>query len=215
MNSGRSARGSRCSVPRIAQVLTSVRSRQRARWTASRGRARTRAQSDSSAELSTCACRPQIWPMVRSICRRGARRSRECRRARKAPTCCQSSCTGASLARVVTPAKTEVRPGGPARPDAIVHGTTPDMAGPGECGMRIADEPGGCTAGRLFEIVWQELVDVLGTAATATILRRSIKRAARCAPPLTELAIVRVDFDYSYTIPKPWLEDGPQPLAEL
>ena len=34
------------------------------------------------------------------------------------------------------------------------------------------------SAAELFDLLWESLADVLGTAATAALLRRAIKRAA-------------------------------------
>jgi hypothetical protein len=66
----------------------------------------------------------------------------------------------------------------------------------------------------LFTLIWDALADVLGTAATATLLRRAAGRAApRCAE-LTELAIVREKLEYRYTLPSAWADGaGGTPLA--
>jgi hypothetical protein len=66
----------------------------------------------------------------------------------------------------------------------------------------------------LFTLIWDALADVLGTAATATLLRRAARRAApRCAE-LTELAVVREKLEYRYTLPSAWADGaGGTPLA--
>jgi hypothetical protein len=58
----------------------------------------------------------------------------------------------------------------------------------------------------LFTLLWESLADVLGTAATATLLRRAARRAAPRSPELTELAIVRDNLEYTYTLPSAWKE---------
>ena len=70
----------------------------------------------------------------------------------------------------------------------------------------------------LFTILWDALADVLGTAATATLLRRAAGRAARRAPELGELVIKRETLDYVYQTPPAWedgLGDPPGALREL
>ena len=44
--------------------------------------------------------------------------------------------------------------------------------------MISGSDPAGTSAAELFDLLWGTLADVLGTAATATLLRRSIRRAA-------------------------------------
>ncbi len=56
----------------------------------------------------------------------------------------------------------------------------------------------------LFKLLWEALVDLLGTAATAALLRRAARRAMARAPELGELLIVREDLDYRYTLPPAW-----------
>ncbi len=73
----------------MAQVFTKEPLLQSARDTDSGESCSTRAQSDSSAEDSTWACKPQICPATRSMEPGGARRSSRCRCARKRATCAQ------------------------------------------------------------------------------------------------------------------------------
>jgi len=56
----------------------------------------------------------------------------------------------------------------------------------------------------LFTSLWNALADLLGTAATATLLRRSARRAMARAPELVELTIVRQSLEYRYTLPAIW-----------
>jgi hypothetical protein len=51
-------------------------------------------------------------------------------------------------------------------------------------------------------MLWETLVDLLGSAATATIMGRAARRALRRSPELGELAIARVDREYGYVVPR-------------
>jgi len=80
--------------------------------------------------------------------------------------------------------------------------------------------PSGAAAGAelsiaaLFTLVWDALADVLGTAATATLLRRAARRAAPRCPELGELAITREKLEYRYTLPSAWADGaGGTPVA--
>jgi hypothetical protein len=53
----------------------------------------------------------------------------------------------------------------------------------------------------LFGILWDELADLLGTAATAAVLRRALRRALPRSPELTELTIARVEHEFGYVVP--------------
>ncbi len=63
----------------------------------------------------------------------------------------------------------------------------------------------------LFGILWRALAEVLGTAATATLLRRACKRAGARHRQIDELAIVRTGLTYTYTVPEAWSADGDEP----
>ena len=56
----------------------------------------------------------------------------------------------------------------------------------------------------LFAIVWEALAEVLGTAATAAIVRRAAGRAATENPELIDIVIRREKFEYRYTLPHAW-----------
>jgi hypothetical protein len=71
------------------------------------------------------------------------------------------------------------------------------------------NDPGAESAAELFDLLWGTLADVLGTAATATLLRRAIKQsAARTA--WSEPAVVARDdgLDYTYRLPEAWKQPG-------
>lgn len=56
----------------------------------------------------------------------------------------------------------------------------------------------------LFRALWASLGDILGDAATATLLRRSLKQAAAHAPALAGIAIRRERFEYRFELPPSW-----------
>jgi hypothetical protein len=68
--------------------------------------------------------------------------------------------------------------------------------------------PADLSAAALFNMLWESLAEVLGTAATATLLRRAARRALpRCAQ-LAELTIERENLEYRYTLPPAWGQAG-------
>jgi hypothetical protein len=80
------------------------------------------------------------------------------------------------------------------------------------------DEPGvrdDCNAAELFSLVWQTIADVLGTAATATLMRRSVKRAAERRRALEAVVVEREGFAYSYRLPTHWSERRTESVGEL
>jgi hypothetical protein len=68
-----------------------------------------------------------------------------------------------------------------------------------------------------FKMLWCELVELLGTAATAAIIRRAVHRALPRNQELGELTIARVDGEYRYSLPRSFDGvDGPTlPLCDL
>ena len=74
------------------------------------------------------------------------------------------------------------------------------------------------SAAALFALLWDALADVLGTAATATLVRRAARGAAARCPELGALVIARHELDYVYTVPSAWNEPRgslPAGLREL
>jgi len=65
------------------------------------------------------------------------------------------------------------------------------------------DAPVDPTVAQRFAVLWEALADVLGTAATATLLRRAMKSAANQAP-LDGPVIERQGLSYGYTVPESW-----------
>lgn len=45
---------------------------------------------------------------------------------------------------------------------------------------------------------------MIGTAATATLVRRSVSRASVACPVLLGVQVSRTRFDYAYTLPESW-----------
>jgi hypothetical protein len=60
----------------------------------------------------------------------------------------------------------------------------------------------------LFDLLWESLADVLGTAATATLLRRAIKRAASHTSWSEPVIVVKNGLDYEYRLPETWKQPG-------
>jgi hypothetical protein len=76
----------------------------------------------------------------------------------------------------------------------IMNETADDRAGQG----------GEIDTAALFSIVWDAVAEVLGTAATAAIVRRSAGRAAMESPELVDVVIRREKLEYRYTLPHAW-----------
>ena len=58
------------------------------------------------------------------------------------------------------------------------------------------------TAGELFDLLWERLAELLGTAATATLVRRATKRAA--AEGLPMVSVNHNTLNYEYKVPDSW-----------
>lgn len=68
-------------------------------------------------------------------------------------------------------------------------------------------EPSRHSSAELFDVVWRELSQVIGTTATAMLLRRAARNAANGAIE-AEVTIVREGFEHRYTVPDAWHEHG-------
>ena len=66
----------------------------------------------------------------------------------------------------------------------------------------------GASAAELFDLIWETLADVLGTAAAATLLRRSIKHAAARTAWPEPVIVARTGLDYTYRLPEAWRHPG-------
>src|SRR4029453_5684981 len=71
-----------------------------------------------------------------------------------------------------------------------------------ESGVVNDNDPGGESAAELFDLLWGTLAAVLGTAATPTLLRRAIKRAAGRTAWSEPVVVARNGLDYTYRLPK-------------
>jgi hypothetical protein len=60
------------------------------------------------------------------------------------------------------------------------------------------------TTSDLFTILWDALADLLGSAPTAMLLKRSARRAAARSPELAGLIIQRQGFVYTFNCPTGW-----------
>jgi len=78
-----------------------------------------------------------------------------------------------------------------------------------------SDDPGGESAAELFDLLWGTLADVLGTAATATLLRRAIKRGAARTAWFEPVVVARNGLDYTYRLPDAWKQSGNDEAVEV
>ncbi len=65
----------------------------------------------------------------------------------------------------------------------------------------------------MFHALWNALADLLGTAATAAIVGRAVRRASRRSPELSALTIERVDHEFGYILPHEFEEAGEMPAS--
>lgn len=66
-----------------------------------------------------------------------------------------------------------------------------------------------------FQLLWDHLSDLIGTSATATLVRRAAKHALPRAPGLSRLEIKRPTFEYEVLVPATWRDDGSDDLKSL
>jgi hypothetical protein len=75
---------------------------------------------------------------------------------------------------------------------------------------------GDTTAAALFGLLWGTMAEVLGTTATAVLVRRAAQRAAAHWPVLQQLVIHQDGLTYQFRVPKTWEEgSNPEALAAL
>jgi hypothetical protein len=60
------------------------------------------------------------------------------------------------------------------------------------------------SAADLFVLLWDTLSGIFGTAATATLIARAVKRASASMPGLAGLLISTRNFTYEYRLPDGW-----------
>jgi hypothetical protein len=73
---------------------------------------------------------------------------------------------------------------------------------------------GKVAAAVLFERLWDELVGLISTPATAALLRRAIKRACARTPDLAAPIVTREALEYSYTVPESWKDPARHEAVE-
>jgi hypothetical protein len=71
------------------------------------------------------------------------------------------------------------------------------------------------SAAELFDLLWESLADVLGTAAGATLLRRAVKQAAARMAGSEPVIVVRAGLDYTYRLPEAWKQPGNDEAVEV
>ena len=71
------------------------------------------------------------------------------------------------------------------------------------------------SAAEVFDVLWESLADVLGTAATATLLRRAIKRAASQNSWPESITVARNGLDYEYRLPETWKQPGNEEAIDV
>jgi hypothetical protein len=75
-------------------------------------------------------------------------------------------------------------------------------------GLVARSDQDASSAAKLFELLWESLADVLGTAATATLLRRAVKRAESQISWPEPFTVARNGLDYEYRLPETWKDPG-------
>ena len=64
------------------------------------------------------------------------------------------------------------------------------------------------SAAELFELLWESLADMLGTAATATLVRRAVKRVALQSSWSESVVVTRKGLEYEHCLPETWKQPG-------
>jgi len=64
------------------------------------------------------------------------------------------------------------------------------------------------SAAELFDLLWESLSDVLGTAASAILVRRAMKQAASRTSWSEPVIVARDGLDYKYRLPETWRQPG-------
>lgn len=62
-------------------------------------------------------------------------------------------------------------------------------------------DPDPTASAALFAVLWDTLADILGTSATAALLRRAARGAVGRCPELAALRITREELEYRYAVP--------------
>ncbi len=69
---------------------------------------------------------------------------------------------------------------------------------------RAPSHPGVAAAADLFQRLWDDVADLVGTAATAALLRRALKRSSANHPELAAVVLRREGLEYGWALPAAW-----------
>jgi hypothetical protein len=64
------------------------------------------------------------------------------------------------------------------------------------------------SAAELFDLLWESLADILGTAATATLVRRALKQVVSQTSWSEPVIVTRNGLEYEYRLPETWKHPG-------
>ena len=64
------------------------------------------------------------------------------------------------------------------------------------------------SAAELFDLLWESLADILGTAATSTLVRRALKQVASQTSWSEPVIVTRNGLEYEYRLPETWKQPG-------
>lgn len=67
-----------------------------------------------------------------------------------------------------------------------------------------ATQAGKPSAAQVFDLLWDNLADLMGTAAVATLMRRALSTASTKKPELASLNVLREELEYRYQLPDSW-----------
>jgi len=78
-----------------------------------------------------------------------------------------------------------------------------------------ATQAGKPSVAQVFDILWENLADLMGTAAVATLMRRALRVASVTNPELASLNVLKEELEYKYHLPDSWQTecDGEQGRA--
>ena len=75
--------------------------------------------------------------------------------------------------------------------------------------------PRRAAAAELFQRLWDEVADLVGTAATAALLRRALKRGSAKRPELAAIDLRREGLEYAWVLPAAWHDPARRDAVEL
>lgn len=70
-------------------------------------------------------------------------------------------------------------------------------------------------AAELFQRLWDEVADLVGTAAAAALLRRALKRASAKQPELSAVVLRREGLEYAWVLPAAWHDPRRREAVEV